>query len=235
MKTDGGMGKSLFASPHIPATTADAADPAEPGLSTFIQQQLANLADPQLRSELTSLSQERDPELLAAGLFTFGQRREKAEDLELASRVYSALSQALGSEQDAIRGKAQRRLQAICGQAGLGARAEFLLGRLARDSFSPSMLLGMTGAGLVGKLSYAAIFGRLSAGPAGLLTRGLLAKAIAGTGSLLLEAPAFTLVTKGVETALGHASSWAPREFAKEVFDGAIFIGAMKFSHALGH
>ncbi len=213
--------------------------------SVHLQEFLAQLAsrglntslDEKFLAQLQSISQEKNPESFFHSLLTFGSALQNAGKLEPASLIFSSLAQAdsqlpIG---EALRRKSQERLDAQTGVGKGGARLEFLASRFVADCTSPAMLLGMTGAGILGRLSYSGILSRLVVRPATeLFSRGLAAHALAGTGSLLLEAPAFTLMVKGVNQWTGQPSPWTAEALGPELAASLVFLGSMKLSHALG-
>ncbi|MDL1872400.1 hypothetical protein FBR05_09350 [Deltaproteobacteria bacterium PRO3] len=180
------------------------------------------------RAELAALRGEADAGLFYEGLLAFGAGRERAGRLDLAAEIYAEVAAAAGPEWAA---RARRRLDAVTGRGAAGPRAEFLLRRLAHEASDPAMLAGMGTAGMVFRLTRLAVLGRLAATPAmGLFSRGFGARALASLAGFALEAPAFTLATKGAGEVLGRDQDWSGGVLAREIASSYLVWGGVKLA-----
>lgn len=187
------------------------------------------------QEELNSLAHEQDKKVFFHSLLLFAQRLQEAEKIPAALEVYRNLSESkIQGLPEKVREQATRRLQAIVGTGRSSDRVEFLLNHFADQALAPEMLLSMIGAGALGKLAYAGLLGRFAASPAVMSFGKLGAQGLAEITSFAMEAPAFTLMTKGLGEALGNPSSWRPEDLENELWAGGIFLGAMKFSNFAG-
>ena len=181
------------------------------------------------REELLALGRERDPALFWEGLLGFAQRQEAAGQLELAVRVYSAMVAAEPVPPLGIR--AQARLDAITGRGAGGARAEFLLRRLAHEASEPTALFAMGVAGTAFRLTRLATLSRLAATPAGnFLTRGFGARAAASLTGFAVEATVFPYAGRLANEALGRHQDWSARAQLRDVASSFIVLGGLKLS-----
>jgi hypothetical protein len=191
------------------------------------------------RRELASLANESDPELFFESLLAFGFRQESADREALAAQAYQAILQKADSFPE-IAARARRRLDAMEGRGSFGSRFELLFRHLARDSFSPSMLIGMAGAQAVFGLARAGFLARLLASPISHdLTRGSGAQALAAIGAFALEAPSFVAFTHGARAAFGAKQDGTNDGLGRELASSYLSLGALKlggsvFGSALG-
>ncbi len=225
--------------PHIPrarsfsaraAASADGELPSE-GIIADILRDQSSVRLGVHEAEFRSLAQERNPEMFFAGLLNLGMRLEGSDRLELAAAVYAAIRD-VGARQAVplrvFRG-AQARLNVINGTGPSGARAEFLLRRLARESLEPTTLLGMGAASAAFRVTRLALLSRIVASPtSSLLTRGLGARAVAGIGAFGVEAAVFPLATRLGNVALGRHLDWSPGQVGRELGSSFIVLGALK-------
>ncbi len=187
-----------------------------------------------LSQEWKQLILEPNAAMIRHACFGFALRLEQAGRFAPAIKIYQWLDDAGASQDDshsAIHEPARRRLRALSGEGPATDRIESLLAGFTRESLDPALLLGMVGAGWIGRMGYAGLLGSLTQKTAGIWTRGLGATALAGVGSLLAEAPAFTLLVKGARQVFGHSPSWNPAGLQQEILAGAIFLGAMRIAN----
>ncbi|MCE9625132.1 MAG: PadR family transcriptional regulator [Deltaproteobacteria bacterium] len=181
---------------------------------------------------LLALAQERDPQLFGEGLLQIGAQLEEQEKLEWALKLYGTLSQIPAFAE--VRERAQKRLDAVTGKGGFGARAEFLLKRLTKDATDPKtivpMLAGTAVAGLV-KTAALAKFAGMS-GEAW-YARGFGAKAAANLLAYGAEVPVFALSGRGLRQ-IGRTENSNPEPgVGQELAGAAITLGLLKtFSFA---
>jgi len=179
-------------------------------------------------AELSSLEHENDPALYFESLLNLAQRYESSDRLEPAAQIYSLLREGTG--QADIERRATARLQAIQGIGSGGARAEFLLRRLAGEASDPAMILSMGLAGAAFRVTRLGLLSRLAASPAAnFLTRGLGARVLATSAAFLTETSTFTFAGHGIREALGQAQDWSPRAFGRDWASGALTLGSLKF------
>ncbi len=176
--------------------------------------------------ELDSLLREINPEMFHQGLLQLGARLEQDENLEAAAAVYSALR-----TEPSVQAQAKQRLDAITGVGAFGARADFLLRRLTRETLEPATLLGMGAASAAFKATRLAALSRLLANPAATrLTRGWGARTAAGLIGFGVEATVFPLATRLGNAALGRDLEWSAEQIRIEMASSFIVLGAMKMT-----
>ncbi len=180
-------------------------------------------------AEWASLQRERDPELRADGLLHLAGRLERRGNENDAAAIYQSLLE--GNFQASTR--ARERLSVLQGGGAFGARVERLLGRFVEQAADPAMLVGMGVAGTVASLARIGILARLSTVPGSLLTRGLSARLLAGSGALALEAPAFTISAHFANSLLGRPQDPSLRAWGHELASGYLLLGALRLSGAL--
>ncbi|HEX5034841.1 MAG TPA: hypothetical protein VFW62_10195, partial [bacterium] len=183
-------------------------------------------------STLASLSEEQNPELFGTELLRIAGQLENSERLEAASLLYQSLQSANLSA--SLSQRSRTRLDAIQGRGDNWTRAGFLGHRVLAQASEPSALVGMGVAGMVGRAVRLGMLSRLAVSPAGALTRGLGARALASTTALALEAPAFTASTRGMNVLLGRPQDWSGRAIWREFAGGATTLLGLKLSGALG-
>ncbi|MCE9625779.1 MAG: hypothetical protein K8R69_10085, partial [Deltaproteobacteria bacterium] len=192
------------------------------------------LAQESDRQELQALSAETDETLFYEGLLGFSTRHQQEGRLDLAAETYAAILGA--APEGPQRNRAQAGLDAILGHGGRGARAEFLLRRLAQEASDPAALFAMGSAGLVFRMSRLAMMSRLALSPsANFLTRGFGARALASFGAFTLEAPSFTLAGRLGNAALGRAQDWSEETLAREFASSFLVLGGLKVAGALSN
>ncbi|HKY64305.1 MAG TPA: hypothetical protein VJR29_12895 [bacterium] len=180
------------------------------------------------RRELQSLEREGDPELFFEALLSFAGRQERADRLELASQIYSAVAQADHPSLPVIH-QARERRDALLGRGTIGNQVDSLARRFAREAFHPSSLVGMVGAQAVFGVARAAFLSRLIARPsAGLLTRGFGARALATGGAFALEVPSFSAFTRLANAGLAEPQDWSASALGRELASGFLTLGSMK-------
>jgi len=172
-----------------------------------------------------AIKAETQPEVFFHQLFILGceleNRNAGADALQLFSALLSADPKRYPIS-PGLREKITERTQALQGQ-GKGA-FESLGRKLIQESTAPEMILGMTGASLLGRTASAVLLSRLSTQP-GLSP--FLAKAIAGTGALLVEAPTLTFLNRGAANLRGKR----PEASFSDALQASFFmLGAYKLS-----
>ncbi|MFO1463775.1 MAG: hypothetical protein U1F66_08345 [bacterium] len=184
------------------------------------------------RAEWLSLRREGDAALLAEGMLNFAQRQEREGHLEAAVEIYhEIMALPVGDE---LRARARGRLDAVLGRGAVGARAEFLLRRLAQEAAEPSSLLAMGLAGAAYRVTRLVTLSRLCLSPsANLLTRGLGARLVAGLAGFAVEAPVFTLSGRLAAEALGRDQDWSVAGLRRDLASSFLVLGALKFFGSL--
>ncbi len=183
--------------------------------------------DASSRRELESLSQEQDSALFREDLLGLGRRLEQAGRPDLAVSIYSELASSTGDSNSTagISGRARTRLDAILGRGAILPRAEFLVRGLAQQAADPAALAAMGLAGAAFRLTRLAVLSRLALSPtAGFLTRGLGARWVASGAGFLLEAPAFTVGSRGANALLGRDQDWSQAALGREFAGGALTL-----------
>ncbi len=197
---------------------------------------LAELScDPSLpissRNELNSLARERDPELLAEGLYHWARREEDSDRVGGAVRAYELLN---GSDSgfevsEGLRSRVARRLAVLSGGGQLGDRVEYLSRRFFHEASNPVAIAGMAAGSLVFSTARAALLARFAAASRPVFA----ARALASTGAFLAEVPAFWATTKGLNEFLHPGSqSWEMSQNLRELGGLALTLGALKLSGA---
>lgn len=178
--------------------------------------------------ELLTLAQESDSQLFFESLSRFGARQEAANRLDLAATVYG-LVQSQGEGTTAA--QAGRRLDAILGRGAGGARAEFLLRRLAHEASEPSALIAMGVAGTAFRLTRLATLSRLASTPAGnFLTRGFGARTVASLTGFAVEATLFPVAGRVANEAFGRSQDWSVQALRRDIASSFLVLGGLKLS-----
>lgn len=184
-----------------------------------------------LSRELEALRAEGDAELYFEGLHHIARRLARHDQVAEASALWSFVAEEAALSSPSVARRARQELEVLQGGGNFGRRVESLSQRFLNEATSPTALIGMTVAGGVYSLGRTALLGRLLASPAGLFTRGLGARAVAGLGAFAVEAPAFTLTTRTLHAASGQAS---PNSLGQEFLSSYLTLGGLKFFGALG-
>lgn len=188
--------------------------------------------DRQAELELEALTQEKDPELLLAGLVDFANREINRERPATALAAYQTVVEH-GAEFPDIANKARQRLAAIDGRGETGARVEYLLRDVARHSADPATLLGMAAAGWVYRAARVGGLSNLIASPA---ARSWLSpgarNAAAALFGFALEVPTFTLTTRAANEVLGKSQDWSAAALTRDLASGAMVLGGLKLGGA---
>lgn len=186
-----------------------------------------SLSGPESR-EAAALLKERDAELRAAGYIRLAAGLESRGKERQAAQIYQHIIAEGGKEAELAR----RRLEVLQGGGSFGAQVERLSRNFAKQAADPALLLSMGVAGTVASLARFGILSRLAAAPASWGTRGFGARLVAGTGSLALEAPAFTVGTRCFQ-------AWGPSEtppdgtsWKRELASGYLLLGAFRLTGA---
>ncbi|MFO1462449.1 MAG: hypothetical protein U1F66_01625 [bacterium] len=187
--------------------------------------------------ELLSIAREGDASLFAESLLGWAQRQENEDRLDAALLAYQLLSSRSAGDAssagipEALRRRAELRLDAVLGRGAFGARAEFLARRFAREASNPVTIAGMAAGSLMFSTARTALLSRLLAAPG----RSVLgARALASTGAFLLEVPTFWATTKGLNEALAPGSQrWDLATNARELAGLGLTLGALKLTGAL--
>jgi len=190
------------------------------------------LGSPALRRELESLARESDPRLYSEGLFGVALRQEQENHLESALQIYQALESAPLHE---VSQRARARREAITGRGSFGARAEFLLRRVADEAADPSTLFAMGAAGAIFRMTRLATLSRLAGiAQPGFLTRLLGASRMASLVGFAVEAPAFTLLSRGSREILGRSQDWSLPGLGRDLASSYLLLGGLRLTGALG-
>ncbi|HKX12498.1 MAG TPA: hypothetical protein VJP40_05050, partial [bacterium] len=178
--------------------------------------------------EYGAINHERDPELRGEGLLSLASRQERVHRNDLAIQLYSELLSSAETPQN-LRERAERRLEAQLGEGRVGDRVEVLLNRFVEEATEPTNLLAMTAAGLAFRTSRFLALSRLAANPnAGLLTRGLGARAVAGLAGFSVEAATFPVAGRVANLALGRTLDWSPETLGGELVSSFLMLGALR-------
>ncbi|MCE9625112.1 MAG: hypothetical protein K8R69_06640 [Deltaproteobacteria bacterium] len=194
----------------------------------------ANLA------ELVSLSKERDPEEFLRGMLQISRRIQNEGDSTLAPLLLQAAEQALVSQPEwragvagSVQASVRSETAALRGEGGIGGRIEGLLRHFAREAVHPANLAGFA-VGAAAFQSFRLIgLARLSAAPAGFLTRrwpALFLASALGTGA---EATALTLANRSLRYALGEQHGQFGASFGNELLANGITLGFLRSSGRL--
>ncbi|MFO1464056.1 MAG: hypothetical protein U1F66_09770 [bacterium] len=167
-------------------------------------------------SELQSLAAANDPLLFQEGLLNLGLRLERADRLQEAGLIYSALA-SLGGP---VAGRAQAAWDAIQGVGAAAPRLEFLARRLAQEAARPEMLLAMGVAGATFRFARLAMTARL----AGSLRQAWALRAVANGTGFLAETLAFTGTAKLAGAGFGVPQDWSASAWYREWAGGATML-----------
>ncbi|HKY62907.1 MAG TPA: hypothetical protein VJR29_05745 [bacterium] len=180
---------------------------------------------------MNSLARERDPELLAEGLYHWARREEDADRLGGALRAYELLNGNHPGLQinEGLRDRVSRRLAVLGGGGRFGDRVEHLSRRFCQEATNPVAIAGMAAGSLVFGTARAAFLARLTAAGRPVFA----ARALASSGAFLTEVPAFWATTKGLNEFLHPGSqSWEMSQNLRELGGLALTLGALKLSGA---
>ncbi|MCC7345083.1 MAG: hypothetical protein IT573_09095, partial [Deltaproteobacteria bacterium] len=191
-----------------------------------------NAAPPALRAEWNSLRGESDPQLFGEGLLRFGHSLEEGGDTVRAAELYAEIARARETAAyPGLRRRAEERLELLSGRGSFGARSEFMLRRLAQGAADPAAIFAMGAAGALYRVTRLATLARVTATPtAGVLTRGLGARALAGFAGFAVEAPAFTLASRLAGRALGREQEFSLGALARDTASGYLVLGGLRFA-----
>jgi hypothetical protein len=179
--------------------------------------------------ELSALAQERNPELFYESLLNYAGRLGRHGRHAESQAVLEVVA---GGSEASVAGRARRRIDALQGVGDIGARTEVLFGRFAREATEPVALASMGGAGALYRVTRFALLARLSSGPAGLLTRGFGARALASTLAFSAEASAFPMIMRAGHAALGHSQEWSAELLGHEIASSFFALGGLKLAGA---
>ncbi|MFO1462391.1 MAG: hypothetical protein U1F66_01295 [bacterium] len=188
--------------------------------------------------ELASLSQERDPQLLAEGLMALARRSVEGEDPSAGLALYQYLSRAEGALASNLNGELRARAAAEAaawrGEGTFGRRFEIQARQFARQASDPALIAGMGLASLAASAVRLGVLSRLAASPrAGFLTRGLGASLTAGTAAWAVEVPTFWAGTRMAHLAMGSSGlGWDRATVARELASTGLMLGLLKLSGA---
>lgn len=188
--------------------------------------------DRQASLEIEALAQEKDPELLLAGLVDFANRELNRERPASAVTAYQAVAEN-SSDFPELAAKARQRLGAIEGHGQTGVRVEYLLRDLAKHSADPAALLGMASAGWIYRAARA---GGLSALVASPTARTWLSPTVRNVAAALFgfafEVPTFALTTRAANEAFGKSQDWSAPALTRDLASGAMVLGGLKLGGA---
>ncbi|HEX5034250.1 MAG TPA: hypothetical protein VFW62_07210, partial [bacterium] len=180
---------------------------------------------------MNSLARERDPELLAEGLYHWARREEGSDRLGGALRAYELLSgnQPGFQTSEGLRDRVGRRLAVLAGGGQFGDRVEHLTRRFCQEATSPVAIAGMAAGSLVFSTARAALLARLTAAGRPVFA----ARALASSGAFLTEVPAFWATTKSLNEFLHPGTqSWEMSQNLRELAGLSLTLGALKLSGA---
>ncbi len=86
----------------------------------------------------------------------------------------------------------------------------------------------MGAAGVAFRAARGAAMARLVAAPSGVLTRGAVARTLAGVAGFGAEVPTFSAASRAVNAALGRKMDWSAGALGSELAQGALFLGAIR-------
>lgn len=187
-------------------------------------------SDP-LSRDISALASEPDAELYFEGLHRLAGRMARRDQSAEAAELWSFVAEEAATASPSVARRAREELEVLSGGGNFGRRVEFLSQRFFSEATSPTALIGMTVAGGVYSLGRNVLLGRLLAAPAGLFTRGLGARAVAGLGAFAVEAPAFTLSTRALHSASGQAS---PNSLGHDLLASYLTLGGLKLFASVG-
>ncbi|HEX5034588.1 MAG TPA: hypothetical protein VFW62_08920, partial [bacterium] len=153
--------------------------------------------------------------------FYQARRFENQGRLQEASQLYDAVLASPLAADDPLRLSAQRRQSLLQGGGDFGDRFEFHLQNFFREATRPSAILPMLAGSAAFQASRLAVLGRFAQAPAGVLSRGLGARAIGMALPFGAELSTFVLT--------GHGAAAGGRDWAS----AAISLGLLKFSGGL--
>lgn len=181
-----------------------------------------------IATELQDLSQEKDLGLRYVGLLQIGYRLQKRDQIDWALRVFSSVADQSFSEE--LARKARHSIDALKGKGAIGPRSEVLASNFTRDIRDPAMVAPMLAGTAVAGLVRAAGLSFLAARPAAWFSRGLGARAGAGTLAFAAEVPTFVASGRAMHRLQGQANATWGRDLAA----GALSLGSIKLFSLAG-
>ncbi len=174
------------------------------------------------------MQKEKDPELRGAALLSLAQRLEASKRFNSAAQIYAGLERGASP----LAERARRRLQVLAGSGTFGDQAEFAFHQLVDGIADPAALVAMGAAGAAYRMIRLAALSRLIAAPgAGLLTRGLGARALASTLAFAAEGAVFpaahAIAARTLEQNYLPAASFAEQTLASYCALGGLRLAAM--------
>lgn len=157
-----------------------------------------------LAQEWQILRRETDAELRGEATLQWASRVSREGRDPAAAEAYAELL-ADPDASESQRRRARARMEILAGGGSWLDRFEHQAPHLTRELFSPASILAMAVGGGVFRMTRWTMLGRLSALPAGVLTRGRAATLAASTLGFLAEAPAFTLSSQALRGQLGSS------------------------------
>jgi hypothetical protein len=178
---------------------------------------------------LSSLKQETDPELLAAGLLNWAGREEQEHRPASANLAYQFLSEnsaSLGLSAD-VQQKVQDRTALLAGGGSVGARVEYQLSRFVQEAGNPAFIGAMATGSAIFTYSRSVILARLAGSGSTILG----ARALSTAGAFALEVPSVWASAKGITELMAPGSqNWSAEQNLRELAGLGLTLGALKFS-----
>ncbi|HKX12878.1 MAG TPA: bifunctional serine/threonine-protein kinase/formylglycine-generating enzyme family protein [bacterium] len=207
-------------------------------LSPDRRESLNHQLSPTILRELSSLSEETDPEIFFEGLLHLAHRQRQQRP-EFALACFSLIRESLAVEfpgrpdnHQALVNRAQRESDAIEGRGAVGARVEYLAGNFIRETTSPIGLASMALGGFAYSTVRTGMLARLLVGNAGTWTRGLGARTLASGVAFGAELPAFVLSGRVLHQAGGQAQDWSLQALGRDFATAGITLGLLKVGGA---
>jgi len=221
---------------HLSGQAHSADQPGRNSDARLFLRELSNqISDLAARTELRSLANEQDPELLGAALRSFAIRQESRGRSDLAIGIYQLMAGAPEAYGEGEARLANDRLEALRGRGSIGARFEIFAQNFVREVSDPASLTGMALAGGVFQGMRLASYARLLASPsANFFTRGFGARALSCGLGFLAEAPAFSLGIRSTNAMLGRSQNWEATTLSHELAASYLTLGALRLSGAGG-
>lgn len=185
------------------------------------------VADPRV-AKLDAIGREGDEALRAREFLAFA-RDDLTNHFEYAGAAVQIAQRLRGVE--GVKAEAEQILALAEGKGPLGAKMEILTPRFVKQVADWKMLVAMGAAPIAGTLFEAGSL-RLLATAGKLRSVGKAGRLAASVGGLGFEAGAFTVVHRGLESAVHDpAKAWA--HAPQEIAGAALLFGAMRFGHGI--
>jgi len=166
-----------------------------------------------------------DPKNFWEETIHFGVGLKQERRLEASVGVLLLASQ--DSAPAELRQRAEAEYRAILGQGSTGLRTELLLSTLSSEAMSYQAIFPMVGASIVGETLASVVLGRLAGGGRAWYSRGLSARALAGSAAFLGEASTFGLTS--------HYLNFSRSSLDQDLERAALGLGALRLFGFLGN